>query len=317
MSDDLVVGGRSYISSKRAAELCSYSQDYIGQLARAGLIDAKRIGGLWYVSLESLNTYKTEADTYKPEPPQNAPVSEPDSIVTLEGKDYISANRAAKLTGYNQDYVGQLARSGQIFARQVANRWYIDRRAILAHKAQKDALLAEVQVESVGLRKDRAEPVAYHAEPQREELLNYSVDVRDLLPQPIRPEVSIIQITKPLEVTAIPSENTESTNIPIRVVAKPLPTSRRPKQLHDLSRSKQVSIPDKTIFRVSIAGAALTIVVVFSIGLASLKSQSIYASASRNIGVAAVGEVMSSAASGIGDMLETLLTKELLYIRAE
>src|SRR3990167_8328737 len=60
-----------------------------------------------------------------------------DSLVSFDGKDHISASRAAKITGYHPDYVGQLARSGAIISRQVGNRWYVDRAALLSHKKEK------------------------------------------------------------------------------------------------------------------------------------------------------------------------------------
>jgi hypothetical protein len=51
MSDEMVIEGKTYISSKRAAQVSGYAQDYIGQLARGGAIDAQRVGGLWFVNL--------------------------------------------------------------------------------------------------------------------------------------------------------------------------------------------------------------------------------------------------------------------------
>src|SRR3989344_6165650 len=125
MSDELLVGGVQYISSKRASDSTGYAQDYIGQLARRRNIDARRVGGLWYVRAASLQEYKQHADTYKPIPPQRGNQQEdPDYLISFDGKDHISAARAAELTGYHQDYVGQLARSGTVLSRQVGNRWY-------------------------------------------------------------------------------------------------------------------------------------------------------------------------------------------------
>ncbi|MBM3272651.1 hypothetical protein FJY94_05285 [Candidatus Kaiserbacteria bacterium] len=162
MADELMLSGKRYTSSKRAAEETGYAQDYIGQLARGGHIDAHRVGGLWYVSIESLRSYKTkpndggkssaqpvESDTK--EETYTVPHAAHDEFVSFDGKDYISASRASKVTGYNQDYVGQLARSGKILARQVGNRWFVERSGIIAHKEQKDALLAAVQAQAVGL----------------------------------------------------------------------------------------------------------------------------------------------------------------------
>lgn len=161
MADEITLSGKKFVSSKRAAEETGYAQDYIGQLARGGSIEAQRVGGLWYVSLHSLRSYKS-----KPEDAESADINDTDDVVqssfsvphaahdefvSFDGKDYISASRASQITGYNQDYVGQLARTGKILARQVGNRWFVERSGILAHKEQKDALLAAVQSQSVGI----------------------------------------------------------------------------------------------------------------------------------------------------------------------
>src|ERR1041385_4382686 len=108
MTDELTVDGKQYISSKRAAQLCGYAQDYVGQLARGGHIDARRIGGLWYINIDSLKGHKSKAETYVPKPPVDIfDNNGTDAIVAFDGKDYVSAARAAEITGYNQDYVGQ------------------------------------------------------------------------------------------------------------------------------------------------------------------------------------------------------------------
>ena len=141
MSDEMTIGGKQYISSKRAAEISDYTQDYIGQLARKRLIDAHRVGGLWYVSMDALLRYKEKAESYIPTPPQNAVLRDRESLVSFDGKDYVSASRAAEITGYHSDYVGQLARSGTVLSKQVGNRWYVERSHIVGHKRKKTACL--------------------------------------------------------------------------------------------------------------------------------------------------------------------------------
>ena len=155
MSDEIPVGDQIYVSSKRASEICGYSQDYIGQLARSNQIEAKRVGGLWYVYMRSLESYIAQPEVAKSVSNENhLAQTEPDVLVSFDGRNYISANRASKLTGYNQDYVGQLARSGKILARQVGNRWYVDHEGILTHKKEKDELLATVQASAVGIQQN-------------------------------------------------------------------------------------------------------------------------------------------------------------------
>src|SRR3989344_7508846 len=163
MSGELRIGEVDYISSKRAAQISGYAQDYIGQLCRSGVIEAQRIGGLWYLTLESLYKHKQKADSYVPVVPRKEPTAETQSVVAFDGKDYISTSRASEMTGYHKDYVGQLARDGGILSRQVGNRWFVDRESILAHKYEKDRLLGSVQSESVGLIRT-SEPKAGYPE---------------------------------------------------------------------------------------------------------------------------------------------------------
>ena len=135
MANEIDLGGTIYVSSKRAAEITGYTQDYVGQLARGGQILAQRISGLWYVVEQSLRDYKAKADEFRPEPPKPVhPMQDVETTVSFDGKDYISAQRGAKITGYHQDYVGQLARSGKILSRQIGNRWYVDREGLAEHK---------------------------------------------------------------------------------------------------------------------------------------------------------------------------------------
>lgn len=60
MNGDFYIGEKKYISAKRAAKLTGYAMDYIGQLARAGKLDAQIVGRSWFVAEESLLGYKRE-----------------------------------------------------------------------------------------------------------------------------------------------------------------------------------------------------------------------------------------------------------------
>ena len=198
MATEIDLGGTIYISSKNAAEKTGYTQDYIGQLARGGQIEARRVSGMWYILEQSLRDYKEKADQFVPIPPQGfQPSTSADVSVSFDGKDYISANRAAKITGYNQDYIGQLARSGEVLSRQVGNRWYVDRESLLAHKKEKDGLLAAVQVQSVGLAKPESIPEPEKpAEAAAQEEVTHFEYVREEVPlipdiPPVIPEVEV------------------------------------------------------------------------------------------------------------------------------
>lgn len=144
--------GKSYVPSKQAAEATGYTQDYIGQLARNGSVLARRVGGLWYINMEDLERHKKDSEAYVPEPPTTNN-DRSGSIVSFDGKEYVSSKRASEITRYTQDYVGQLARGGKIKSRQVGGRWYVSKDDLMEHKRQKDALLAAVQADAVGVER--------------------------------------------------------------------------------------------------------------------------------------------------------------------
>jgi hypothetical protein len=66
--DELTIGGKRYISARRAAREHRYHSDYIGQLVRAGKVVGQKVGRSWYVEEDSLLKY------FNGEAPQ-APVS--------------------------------------------------------------------------------------------------------------------------------------------------------------------------------------------------------------------------------------------------
>jgi hypothetical protein len=307
MSANIVLEGKEYVSAKRAAEETGYARDYIGQLARKGLIGAQRVGGLWYVSLESLKGYQANAEAYVPAVSAAQQPGDPDSIVSFDGKDYISASRASKLSGYNQDYVGQLARAGKILSRQIGNRWYVEKEGLLSHKANKDSLLAAVQREAVGL------PAAPQSLPvPRDEAyapyFNYLQEHgKDLIPSlgnaKDEAEVRIPRISAVPQSLVAPSRNV----IDMRAIAPSAPANR-------IQRTS-----GKTMRRAIKVGAALTFVIVLSYGLSTLKSSSHYTFDSSRLGSA-----LEQTASAIGSAdaidhllagIERLVTTELRYVR--
>jgi len=316
MSDEIFLSGKQYVSSKRAAATGGYAQDYVGQLARGGLIDAQRVGGLWYVSMESLEAYKRNADTYAPVPPQGRKVAqELDTIVSFDGKDYVSAAKASKITGYNQDYIGQLARAGKVLSRQIGNRWYIERSGLVAHKSQKDALLAAVQSESVGLvlpePLNASTGATVHATESREPLLKYMQEDGDLLPN----------LKKMTETPGMPVvELRGMRTIPIRIAShereivralppmRPSVTAKKPSRTHG-----------KTMVTATKAVVMLTVVVVLSYGIVSIRSNSVYTANFRiNTDIIESSALAASAASTlerVGDLIESWVAPELVYNR--
>ncbi len=264
MSSQLTIEGVEYISSKRAAEITGYSQDYVGQLARAGKILGKRVGGLWYIVSDSLSGYKQIADAYTPTPPAEVPkTSEDSSAVTLEGKTYVSAARASKLTSYHQDYIGQLARGGKILSKQIGKRWYIDVEALKAHKKEKDSLLGAVQASSVGL--ERSAPGVNNQEMNLNDSDPYDVGLHYTYKAEVNPLIPVIVEKSRAEALSKEfSALDEEHHIPIRIM-RPAITPHQPPSITEYhERKKAGRTPVLSIFIKIfpiIAIAALSVVV--------------------------------------------------------
>lgn len=54
--------------------------------------------------------------------------------ILIEEKKYVSSKRAAEMTGYAKDYVGQLCREGRVQARLIGRGWYVLESAIQDHR---------------------------------------------------------------------------------------------------------------------------------------------------------------------------------------
>ncbi len=55
--DHLEVGGKTYISVRRASEISGYNPDYLGQLCRGGKVRGTRVGRAWFIDSESLRAH--------------------------------------------------------------------------------------------------------------------------------------------------------------------------------------------------------------------------------------------------------------------
>lgn len=312
MSDQINLDGKEYTSSKRAAQLSGYTQDYVGQLARSAQIDAQRVNGLWYVFMDSLLGYKKTAEEYKPIPPmrKDDTQSTSDSIVTFEGRDYVSSSRASQLTGYHQDYVGQLARSGAILSRQVGSRWYVEREGLLAHKQEKDDLLAAVQAQAVGLAATSARDARSSSTSGLTNddpvLLTYTSETDDLIPS--------LQERFAQPSDDLPAEDVEGgVVVPIRVI-KQRETSEHKVAFKSVRAGS--SMPRRSIYYGTAAASLLTVVIVLTFGFTTLKMGSLYAAVgSTGISPATVIAKFIPVLNATGDYLENVFVPEIIYRR--
>ena len=97
--------------------------------------------------------------------------------ILIEEKKYISSKRAAKVTGYAKDYIGQLCREGRVPARLVGRAWYVLESAIQDHRFGDSGIEPEKSIETTPLvgKQDRSTlPSTWEApryETQSEEIL--------------------------------------------------------------------------------------------------------------------------------------------------
>ena len=61
----------------------------------------------------------------------------------FDGQTYISTKRAAEITGYAKDYVGQLCREGRVTARFVGRSWYVSESSIKEHRFGTEEVVEE------------------------------------------------------------------------------------------------------------------------------------------------------------------------------
>ncbi len=150
MNSELFFEGKKYISSKRAAEIGRYTQDYIGQLIRDKKIEARRVGRAWFVSLSSLEKHigKKNGESTFSEPAVAAPTQakEEQKPLYLEGKKFVSSKEASELSGYSRDYIGQLVRDKRIDATMVGRSWFVSLPSLEEHiEKQKGEKLLETE----------------------------------------------------------------------------------------------------------------------------------------------------------------------------
>lgn len=83
--------------------------------------------------------------------------------IFIEEKKYVSSKRAAKITGYAKDYIGQLCREGRVPARLVGRGWYVLESAIQDHRFgnQDDKAKAVVQTVTPAVPVTKTVPEAW------------------------------------------------------------------------------------------------------------------------------------------------------------
>jgi len=86
--DEITIGDKLYVSSKRAAQITGYAKDYIGQLCREGRVEARLVGRNWYVLESALKAHRFGSE---PKEPKKEEVQEPASPISTWKKPEYAA----------------------------------------------------------------------------------------------------------------------------------------------------------------------------------------------------------------------------------
>ena len=100
--------------------------------------------------------------------------------ILIEDKKYISSKRAAKITGYAKDYIGQLCREGRVPARLVGRSWYVLETAIQDHRFGNQEIAQEKSIETPTL--DQQVPESTKIPSTTWESPRYEASSTDILP---------------------------------------------------------------------------------------------------------------------------------------
>jgi len=127
-----------YLSITYAAKYSAYNSDYLTQLCRKNTLNCRQVSKVWFVELDSLSRYlqsnkkstnnlmgysnldNTIVEIYE------EMTGEP--VFVIGTKPYITSEQLAKMSGYNKDYLTQLARKNEIKAVKLGKVWFFEKK---------------------------------------------------------------------------------------------------------------------------------------------------------------------------------------------
>lgn len=178
--DEITIGDKLYVSSKRAAQITGYAKDYIGQLCREGRVEARLVGRNWYVLDSALREHRFGRVSEEPitKIEEKAPES---PISTWKRPEYVPEipvfvpNLAPKPEKSEDLQIGTPA----IADMQTAwKEWFQEKNEVVVENKEEESVSQEAQITT----KD-AEPGfdTYVPEPEAQEVaLNRIEDAQDI-----------------------------------------------------------------------------------------------------------------------------------------
>lgn len=179
--DEITIGDKLYVSSKRAAQITGYAKDYIGQLCREGRVEARLVGRNWYVLDSALREHRfgkvaEEAVTKIEEKTPESPIS------TWKRPEYVPETpvfvpNLAPKPEKNQDL--QIGTPAIADMQSAWKEWFQEKNEVVEENKEEERVSQEVHI----TRKDAAEPEiekTYAPEPEVQDVaLNRIEDPED------------------------------------------------------------------------------------------------------------------------------------------
>lgn len=130
--DEITIGDKVYISSKRAAKITGYAKDYVGQLCREGRVEARLVGRNWYVLESAIREHRFGAAESQDSAPAPEKIATEDRANTWQKPTYI-AESPSMVPELTQKPVQEPVSSPAIADMQSAWReWFSDKKAVEA-----------------------------------------------------------------------------------------------------------------------------------------------------------------------------------------
>lgn len=198
-------GNRDYVKASEIARHFKYTQDYVGQLCRGDKVDARLVGRVWYVNLESVKEYrKTKHSTQKK---TVKVVSKPR---TPRKRSAVNPVVRAKTARKIQEVFPDQAQSA---VKQVVTKYSRDKVSVIpvlgssAQVSERDTAIKSKPKITIKVRPDSRKSTRYHVEKTPEITLKAKLKVSDKI-DVIQPDSDNIDDAKTLKLDGVKKEPT-------------------------------------------------------------------------------------------------------------
>ena len=124
-----------YLPVSAASRFSGYHADYITQLCRKKKTQCINKSKVWFISVESLlkqlsqskkKTTSGDINSFLSDMVTISPQVSGHVAFHINGRKFIDSQEAANISGYNRDYLTEMARNNEIQARKLGKVWFFD-----------------------------------------------------------------------------------------------------------------------------------------------------------------------------------------------